>query len=203
MVKEQLPRACALALAGLLGFSSLGQATESPEAESPETESLQIVATVEGQAITAAEIEGRIKAEMMRINNQIYTTKKQAVDALITDRLLGIEAAKRGISRQELIKQEVTDKIAAVTDAEIEKFYNDNKARMGNKPLEELKDRVSKHLQSTKSRTRQQAFNQELRKAAAVKIHLKPPIVEVAVEGSPSKGPADARVTLVEFSDYQ
>lgn len=197
MKKERLSHVCVLALTGLLGFSSLGQATEAT------TEAAPVVATVEGQPITEAELEARIKSEMMRINNQIYTTKKQAVDALITDRLLGMEAAKRGISRQELIKQEVTGKVAAVTDAEIEKFYNDNKARMGNKPLEEMKERVSKHLQSTKNRTRQQAFHQELRKAAAVKVHLKPPIFEVATEGSPTKGPADARVTLVEFSDYQ
>ena len=75
MKKERLSRVCALALAGLLGLSSLGQATESPE----------VVATVEGQPITAAEIEARIKAEMMRINNQIYTTKKQAVDDNVDD----------------------------------------------------------------------------------------------------------------------
>lgn len=193
MAQQRSSRVCTLALAGLLGFSTLGQAAESPE----------VLATVEGQEITAAEIESRIKAAMMRINNQIYSTKKQAVDAVITDRLLSLEASKRGISRQQLLKQEVTNKIGAVTDAEIEKFYTDNKARMGNKPLEELKDRISKHLQSTKHRERQQAFTQELRKAAAVKIYLKPPIVEVAIEGAPSKGPADARVTLVEFSDYQ
>ena len=193
MAPYRFSRVCMLTLAGLLGFSAFSQAAESPE----------ILATVEGQEITAAEVESRIKAEMMRINSQIYSTKKQAVDVLITDRLLGLEASKRGISRQQLLKQEVTDKVEAVTDADIEKFYTDNKARMGNKPLEELKDRISKHLQSTKQRERQQAFTQELRKAAAVKIHLKPPIVEVAIEGAPSKGPADAPITLVEFSDYQ
>jgi protein-disulfide isomerase len=164
---------------------------------------IEILATVDGQEITAAEIENSIKGQMLRINNEIYSVKKQAVDALITDRLLGQEATKRNISRAELLKQEVTDKTEAVTDKEIEEFYTKNKARMGNKPLEEMKARVTQHLQGTKNQQRQQAFTAELRKAAAVKINLQAPIVEVAVDGSPTRGAAQAPVTLVEFSDYQ
>ena len=163
----------------------------------------EILATVDGQAITAAEIENSIKSQMLRINNQIYSVKKQAVDALITDRLLGQEATKRNISRAELLKQEVADKVEAVTDKEIEEFYTKNKARMGDKPLEEMKAHVTQHLQGAKNTDRQKVFTAELRKAAAVQINLQAPIVEVAVEGSPAKGPAEAPVTLVEFSDYQ
>ena len=163
----------------------------------------EILATVDGQAITAAEIEKSIKGQMLRINNQIYSVKKQAVDALITDRLLGQEARKRNISRAELLKQEVADKIEAVTDKEVEEFYNTNKARMGNKPLEEMKARITQHLQGAKNTDRKKAFTAELRKAAAVQINLQAPILEVAVDGSPSKGRAEAPVTLVEFSDYQ
>ena len=163
----------------------------------------EILATVDGQAITAAEIEKSIKGQMLRINNQVYSVKKKAVDALIADRLLSREATKRNISRAELLKQEVADKIEAVTDKEVEEFYNKNKARMGNKPLEEMKARVTQHLQSTKKTKRQKAFTAGLRKTANVKMNLLPPIAEVAVDGAPSKGPAEAPVTLVEFSDYQ
>lgn len=163
----------------------------------------EILATVDGQAITAAEIENSIKGQMVRINNQIYSAKKQAVDAVITNHLLSQEAAKRNVSRAQLLKREVADKIEAVTDKEIEEFYNKTKARMGNKPLEEIKDRLTQHLKTAKNTERQKAFAAELRKAAIVKINLLPPILDVAVDGSPTKGPTQAPVTLVEFSDYQ
>jgi thiol-disulfide isomerase/thioredoxin len=42
-----------------------------------------------------------------------------------------------------------------------------------------------------------------LRKAAGVKLALLPPRLEVAAGSSPSVGPADAPVTIVEFADYQ
>jgi protein-disulfide isomerase len=32
---------------------------------------------------------------------------------------------------------------------------------------------------------------------------LKPPLIEVALDGAPVRGPAAAPVTIVEFSDYQ
>jgi hydrogenase maturation factor HypF (carbamoyltransferase family) len=172
-------------------------------AAQPTPAAQEILATVDGQAITAAEIEQSIKGQMLRIDNQVYSVKKQAVDALITNRLLDKEATKLNISRAELLKQEVAGKVEAVTDTEVEEFYTKNKARMGNKPLEEMKARVSQHLTSSKNTDRQKAFTAELRKAADVKINLLPPIMEVAVDGSPAKGPAQAPVTLVEFSDYQ
>lgn len=165
--------------------------------------SQEILAIVDGQPITAAEIESSIKGQMLRINNQIYSAKKQAVDALIAFRLLSREAAKRNISQAQLLKKEVADKIEAVTDKEVEEFYNKNKARLGNKPLEEVQARVTQHLRTAKNTERRQTFTAQLRRAANVKFNLLPPIMDVDVDGSPTKGPALAPVTLVEFSDYQ
>jgi protein-disulfide isomerase len=36
-----------------------------------------------------------------------------------------------------------------------------------------------------------------------VKVYLTPPIVEISAEGAPFKGPVDAPITIVEFSDFQ
>ena len=66
-----------------------------------------ILATVAGRNITEADIADKIEAQLVRINTQIYAVKKQAVDALITDYLLEQEAKKRGLSREQLLQQEV------------------------------------------------------------------------------------------------
>jgi protein-disulfide isomerase len=161
------------------------------------------LATVEGRAITEADIGNTIAGQMVRINSQIYTLKKQAVDALIADHLLAQEAKKRGVSREQLLQQEVNAKVGAASDAEVEQVYNANKARLGNKTLEEMKPQLLQQLQSGKLQQQQQAFTQSLRKAAAVKMLLKPPLIEVALDGAPVRGPAAAPVTIVEFSDYQ
>ena len=162
-----------------------------------------ILATVAGRNITEADIADKIEAQLVRINTQIYAVKKQAVDALITDYLLEQEAKKRGLSREQLLQQEVNAKVGPVSDAEIEQVYNANKARLGDKPLAEFKPQIEQQLQGVKLQQQQQAFVQSLRKVAAVKVLLKPPVVNVALDGAPVRGPANAPVTIVEFSDFQ
>lgn len=162
-----------------------------------------VLATVEGRNITEADIANSIAAQMAQINNQIYTTKKRAIDALIADQLLDQEAKKRGLSREQLLQQEVNAKVAPASDAEIEQFYNANKARLGGKSLEEMKAPIAQQLQNSKLQQQQQTFVRSLRKAAAVKVLLKPPLVTVALDGAPVRGNANAPVTVVEFSDFQ
>lgn len=188
-------------LVWLLGFPPLVSSQQAEPA--PEATPSAVLATIEGHAITQADIEEHIKSAMLRLNTQIYTLKKRAVDALIDERLVAVEAAKRGLSRQELLQREVTDKAKTVTEEEIEAFYKAHKARLGNKPLDELRDRIVQQLQRTAQRERRQAFLQALRKGAAITMNLKPPIVEVAIDGAPTLGSAEAPVTVVEFADYE
>ena len=162
-----------------------------------------VLATVGERSITEAEIENQIKGQMLRLNNQIYSLKKQAVDSIINAHLQEQEAKKRGITRQQLRQQEVTDKIEPVSDAEVEEYYTKNKARFGERKLEEVQAQLKQSLQARKQQQRQQAFAAELRKAATIDFKLTPPIVDVPTAGAPTRGPQDAPITLVEFSDYQ
>ena len=162
-----------------------------------------VLATVGERSITEAEIENQIKGQMLRLNNQIYSLKKQAVDSIINAHLQEQEAEKRGITRQQLRQQEVTDKTEPVSDAEVEEYYTENKARFGERKLEEVQAQLKQSLQTRKQQQRQQAFAAELRKAATIDFKLTPPIVDVPTAGAPTKGPQDAPITLVEFSDYQ
>ena len=161
------------------------------------------LAKVGDYTITEADIADEIAGQMVRINNQLYTVKKQAIDSAIANYLIDQEAKKRGITREQLLKQEVTDKAPAVTDAEIQQIYDANKSRLGGKKLEEVKPQILQQLQNNKQQQQQQTFVQELRKAATVKMFLKPPILEVETAGAPVRGAENAPITIVEFSDFQ
>jgi hypothetical protein len=141
---------------------------------------------------------------MKRLDQQAFQLKKQAVEAVIADQLLDEEAKKRGITREQLLQQEVNAKAAPVTDAEIEKIYNDNKSRLGNRTLADVKPQIQQQMQNERIQQQRQTFIRGLRKAASVKILLKAPVVEVALNNSAAmRGSANAPVTIVEFSDYQ
>lgn len=163
----------------------------------------QVLATVEGHNITEADIATRIAAQMAQINNQIYLTKKRAIDALIAEQLLDQEGKKRGLSREQLLQQEVNAKVAPVSDAEVQQTYDNVKARLGNKTLDEVKPQIIQQLQNNKLQQQQQEFVRSLRQTATVKVLLKPPTVNLALDGAPVRGKPNAPVTLVEFSDFQ
>jgi len=163
----------------------------------------EVLATVDGKNITEADIANSIAGQMTQIHNQIYTAKKRAVDALIAEQLLDQEAKKRGISREQLLQQEVNAKVQPPTDAEIQQAYDSVKARLQNKTLDEVKPQIVQQLQAGKLQQRRQVFIQSLRKEASVKMVLKPPVVNIALDGAPVRGKPNAPVTLVEFSDFQ
>jgi hypothetical protein len=187
------------AIQGAIAFALLFSASGLAVAE----ETKDTLAKIGDHAITEADIADDIAGQMVRINNQLYSVKKQAVDSAIANYLIDQEAKKRGVTREELLKQEITDKTPAVTDAEIQQVYDANKARLGGKKLEEVKPQIQQQLQANKQQQQQQAFIQELRKAATVKMFLKPPVLEVSTDGAPVRGPENAPITIVEFSDFQ
>ena len=161
------------------------------------------LAVLNGKPISENDLAAFDRGQITRMNNQIYLTRKQTLDAYLTEQLLTQEAKKRSITREQLVTQEITGKIATPTDAEVEKWYNENKGRVGGNTLAEIKDQIVAQLKNQQQQQRQQEFLQGLRKAADLKVLLKPPVVALTVDGSPSRGPANAPVTIVEFSDYQ
>jgi hypothetical protein len=82
------------------------------------------------QSNTAEEVAKALGAPLATLQEQIYTMKRQKVEALIHDKVLAQEAAKRGISVQALLDAEVTSNVGLVTEQEIETYYQANKARL-------------------------------------------------------------------------
>ena len=176
-----------------------------PDAARPGPKS-EPLAEVNGETITADEVEHALGASLRRLETQIYELKRQKLDALITERLLAREAAKRRLSVQALLDAEVTAKAGTVTDEEVDSFYQANKARLKKGDEAEVRERIRAYLQKQKLVTRRQAYAQSLRSQASVVVHLQEPPAfraEVGVEGAPFRGPATAPVTIVEFSDFQ
>jgi len=162
------------------------------------------LAEVDGVATTNEEVEKSLGAPLAKLQEQIYTMKRQKVEALIAERLLAQEATKRGVSVQALLDAEVTSKVGLVTEQEIETFYQANKARLQGEEAT-VREQIRTQLQNQKLAAQRQAFLQSLRSQTNVVMHLKAPPVfraQVATDGALVKGPATAPVTIVEFSDF-
>ena len=162
----------------------------------------QVVAEVDGQPITRGELDRKAADSLIALRQQEYDILHQALDQLISDRLMEKEAAARRLSREALLKAEVDDRVPMPDQAKITAVYEQNKQRFKGQTRDQMAPDIVRAVRQQDLGARRQAFTEELRKKAAMRVSMEPPRAAVP-KGAPVLGPATAPVTMVEFSDYQ
>jgi len=164
----------------------------------------EIAATVGDRTITLEELDAKALAASFQPFQALYEARRAALDGMIADLLFEREAQARGITKEELTAQEIDQKVEPVTDDAISAFYEQNKGRMGGRPLDQVKDPVRDYLTAQGRQEAATAFLDGLKTKAGVKIRIEPPRLRVELASNdPSRGPATAPVQIYEFSDFQ
>jgi len=170
----------------------------------PTPKSSDVVGTVAGVNITLAEVDKKAAGRLARVRDEEYEARKQALDELVTDKLTEREAAARRLSVEALLKAEIDQKVQKPEKSEIETLYTINKDRVGGRPLLEVAPQIERQLLAQRLAERRAAFHDELKKKASVQLSLPQPRTAVTIPAdAPVLGPPDAKVTVVEFLDYQ
>lgn len=177
----------------LLGLAALGAAAAAESAGDP-------LAVVNGAPIYASHLKP--DGELLELERKIYELRRQALESAIADRLLRGEAQRRGVSLQALLDAEVNFHVDDVSAAEIEAFYAQQKERI-RRPLKDVREQIAVLLKDSRYQAVRQAYVEKLRTAADVRIALDPPRLPVDLSRAPLRGPENAPVTIVEFSDFQ
>jgi predicted DsbA family dithiol-disulfide isomerase/Skp family chaperone for outer membrane proteins len=175
--------------------------------------SSKTVAVVNGENITDADVQKEASSELARLDQKrdqfiagLERDKKKAVeDALneiVTEKMLSAEAKKRSITIDELIRKEVEDKVPQPSEEAIRKFYDDNKARINGSFIETALN-IRNYLMDQSHDDVFGAFLSKLRKDYGFKSMIEPDRTTIAIQGHPSRGLATAPVTIVEFSDFE
>lgn len=128
-----------------------------------------------------------------------------AFEDMVGDKLLADEAARRNTTLAALLQEEVESKVGAPNDSEIRGLYEANKELI-RVPLQTAAPYLKDQWHAERVQALRRALVDHLRASVAVRYSLPPPALpkfDVQAGGSPTSGPANARVTLVVFSDYQ
>jgi len=171
------------------------------------------VAVINGETITEEQLQKAAAAALEKLEQKrqqflvtLERDKKSAVtdalDEMINDKVLTAEAKKRNISVNDLIQQEVDNKVTVPPEEAIRKFYDDNKSVINGSFVETALQIRNYLMQQNRDRTFD-ALVAKLRKDYGFKSMIEPDRTQVATQGHPSKGPAGAPVTIVEFSDFE
>jgi protein-disulfide isomerase len=163
-----------------------------------------VLASVNGEPITEAEVNLRAADRLVQIRQEEYEARNDAIEQIVAERLLQREARGRRITVQALLESEVDAKAAPVFPTDATTLYEQNKARFAGQEREKAIATIEKALRQRSASERLAAYRKELRTAANVTVSLQPPRLDLALPASsPVQGPAKAPVTLIEFADYQ
>lgn len=171
------------------------------------------LAVVNGEAITEEQVQKAAAPELDRLEQkrqQFLVTQErdkkaaveEALEGLVNDKLLGLEAKKRNITVNELIQQEVDNKVTVPTEETVRKFYDDNKAVINGSFIETALQ-IRNYIMERNHDNALASLLTKLRKDYGFKSLVEPDRATVQTQGHPAKGPANAPVTIVEFSDFE
>ncbi len=139
----------------------------------------------------------------------VYNTRSMALDNHVTEALVEAEAKKANQTSEEWVRAEVEKRIAEPSDADIQAFYDKQKASMGDQlpPLETVKPQVVAFLKREKSEGAVAEVLDVLKKTAKIEKSMpdvrSPPVDLSASATTGIKGTKGAKVQLVEFADFQ
>ena len=193
-----MQRALALALFALVTLL-LGAGGGCRTSSSGDASAGEVAARVGGEDVTIEELDEFIKEDLFERETRggnparIHDLRSQAVRALVQQRAIEREAERRGLTPEALIAVAKTE--VEVSDDDVAAFHEKNRAQLRGATLEQSSSRIRDHLQNERA-------IESILDSVGVDVVLERPRVEVRSDG-PSMGPADAPVTIVEFSDFQ
>jgi protein-disulfide isomerase len=190
--------ACATPTQARSEGTATATATSSVTASS---DSSPIVARTAVGNITEKQLDAAI-ASRPKLSRQLYEIRHDALEDLVLQKLVEAAAAKQSMTVEAYLHQELDGRVVPPTEAEVRAFYDREIQPSGSYSFEQVRDQIAAHLLAERRKQATIALIERLRADARVQLLLTPPRVDVRRNG-PSRGPGNAAVTIVEFSDFQ
>lgn len=168
-----------------------------------------VVGKIGDREITESELISEDASELYELENRVFEFKDAKFRDLVQKEVIGSEAKKANMSVEDYITKKITDggKKIKTSDSEIKKFAEER--RIPADKVDQLKDRIKEFLGEEKKRNLVDEFvsKQAAKNKLAVESYVfKPsrPKFDVKVRDTAFvRGSKDAKVEIVEFSDFQ
>ena len=172
-------------------------------AQGPASTDDSAVAKFGDEVITASELEALAGSSLVALRQQIYDTQVSKLEAEIYQRLVQNAAAAEGLSEGDYLRKRIDEMVGEPDEGEVAKLMTQYRSQL---PEDDVQARaqIVQALSQREKQQRSQELRQVLFAEAGVEILLVPPRVEVAIgDGTPSRGPVDAPIVLIEYTDFQ
>jgi len=164
----------------------------------------QVAAIIDNQIITIHEVIEPIKSQLYEAEQKLYELKLNQVKSMLLERLIKAHPFSKGMTPDAFLKKYVI-KDPQVTSQEIEMFIKQNKIP-AEKINDELKVKVKNYILKEKESKKIAVWFAQQSLEHGVVINLKKPHrprVSIPIDNAPTLGNPNAKVTIVEYSDFQ
>lgn len=162
-----------------------------------------VAAKINGKDVTYDELLEGVENELYEAEMKVHEIKMNRLRALVLKKFMEADPAYKG-DNDKFLNEQIASSIK-VTDKAVMAF-----AKERNIPKEnlnaQLKDRIKKFLQNEEKQKAIDNWIAKKTKNKPVEVYLtRPtrPVKDVSAGDAPFMGGADAKVTIVEFSDFQ
>ena len=174
----------------------------------------EVVATVGEQKVTLGEVEKEFTKQFQKMETeyrkQKFEFRRTAVEQFVLKKVVRDAALKAGFKDEGdkkaedlYLDKEIEAKLPQPSDEELQKAFDAVKDQVPpGMTMETVKPQLVRMLRGQKGQELMTELFERLKKEAGVKVLLEEPRKQVEAVG-PSRGPADAKVTIVEYSDFE
>ena len=194
----------ALSILAVMSACSDSSAKPQPNFVFKTADKPNVLAKIGGKEITEEELVGDDKLAYMDIKKREYDFKIGQLKKLMVERLIGEEAKKANMSLPDYIKKNITKGEIKISDSEFKKFVAEKKIPEG-QINDQLKQRILAFLKEQKNDDMIDAYIAKITKSNPVEVFFSKPkmSIDLKIGDSVVWGNKDAKVTIVEFSDFQ
>lgn len=154
--------------------------------------------------ITEAEVNDGIEAELYEAESKVFEVKYNKLRSVIVQKLMDRDPNKKGLSNDEYMDKYIAKNVK-VTEQDVDAFIKKQSI-----PQEHLnpmvREKIKNYLEMEKKKEAMDNWLGAQTAKNPVEVYIaKPrrPTFDVQVSDAPTMGDKDAKVTVLEFSDFQ
>lgn len=204
MKRKIILASCAVVVLFLVLFACTQKASSKSSFIFKAAPSKGIAAKVMGQDITEAELMKGIEADVYDAESKVHEIKMNRLRALAMEKIMAKDPRKKDLTNEQYIDKFVI-KGKKASQGDVEKFIKE-KGIPAEQVNDDIRSRVSQYLEMELKRKAVETWMAEQLSKSPVEVYLtKPvrPVFDVKTKDAMSEGPADAKVTFIEYSDFQ
>lgn len=181
----------------------------------PDIAADQVVAQVGAKRITYEEVVKGVQLELIQAETSYlrnrHDKEMESLNNLVSRALLEMAAREKGMDAKVYVKKHLLDKVSEPTKKEVEDKFEALKkenplfALLNKEKFAQYRERMKFQLKMERISKLREAMLGRLKKRYKIKRSLpapRMPRIKVDDGGNPSRGPANAPVTIVVFSDF-